>query len=58
MKLYNEKMSTYAQLGYCYRIVRYHAVAVDYFKKQLELAWYKFYSKPLKFLCIFRELGN
>ena len=35
----HEKMATYAQLGYCYRLVRYHSVAVDYFKKQLELAW-------------------
>lgn len=38
-RIYAEKMATYAQLGYCYRLVRYHAVAVDYFKKQLELAW-------------------
>ena len=30
----------YSQLGYCYRLVRYHCVAVDYFKKMLELAWY------------------
>lgn len=38
-RLFNEKMSTYNQLGYCHRLVRYHAVACDYFKKQLELAW-------------------
>jgi len=41
--MYVEKMATYSQLGYCYRLVRYHAVAVDYFKKQLEIAWYKLY---------------
>jgi hypothetical protein len=34
-----EKMTIYAQLGYCYRTIRSHAVAADYFKKQLELAW-------------------
>lgn len=38
-QLYTEKMFAYAQLGFCYRLVRYHSVAVDYFKKQLELAW-------------------
>ena len=37
--MYTEKMATYAQLGYCYRLVRLHGVAVDYFKKMLELAW-------------------
>ena len=35
-------MMAYSQLGYCYRLVRYHCVAVDYFKKMLELAWYSF----------------
>mmetsp|Transcript_40118 Transcript_40118/g.38628 ORF Transcript_40118/g.38628 Transcript_40118/m.38628 type:complete len:121 (+) Transcript_40118:1020-1382(+) len=34
-----EKMFVYGQLGYCYRLLRAHAVAADYFKKQLELAW-------------------
>jgi hypothetical protein len=37
--MYLEKMATYCQLGYCYRLVRYHAAAADYFKKMLELAW-------------------
>lgn len=40
--MYTEKMMAYSQLGYCYRLVRYHCVAVDYFKKMLELAWYTF----------------
>jgi hypothetical protein len=47
-------MWTYSQLGYCFRLVRYHCVAVDYFKKMLELAWYHF-SSPL--ICD-RDLNN
>ena len=32
-------MMTCEQIGICYRLMRMHGVAVDFFKKQLEISW-------------------
>ena len=37
--LIEQEMWMAEQIGMCYRTLRYHELAVDYFKYQLSLAW-------------------